>query len=83
MTHIANNHMVSGSGFQTSGLKTAFSEGMSTAQVENAIRQAYRTATVVEKGTQSLVLEGTVGNTTIRMIYDKTSRSITTAYPVR
>jgi len=58
---------------------------MTTAQLESAIRQAYRKATGVENATQSLVLEGTVGDTIIRMVYDKSSgsQSTRTAYPVR
>jgi RHS repeat-associated protein len=83
MAHIAQNHTITGSGFVQSGVKTAFSEGMSSVQIENAVRQAYRNAEVVVKGSDSLVLRGTAGNTTIEMIYDKASQSIRTAYPIK
>jgi hypothetical protein len=55
---------------------------MASAEIENAVRQAYRTATVVEKGSESIVLRGTAGNTTIEMIYNKVLQEIGTACPI-
>lgn len=81
MVHIASGHMKGGP--RVSAAKDLFPESMSAAQVERAVRQAYRFAgdRLATQGDRVLV-QGQGGGLTIRMWVNRATKTIETAYPV-
>ena len=80
MEHVASGHMVGGS--RVSALKSLFPENMTAAQVERAIRSAYRAGERIATQGNRVLLRGQAGGMTIEMWVNTADRIIETAYPV-
>jgi hypothetical protein len=78
--HIASGHMKGGS--RVSSLKTLFPEGWTRQQVENTVRQAYRTAERILSQEERVLVRGSANGITVEMWVNKATKTIETAYPV-
>jgi hypothetical protein len=80
MDHIASGHMRGGS--RVSTLKSLFPEYMGRAQVERAVRQAYRFGEKISSQGERVLVRGQYERITIEMWVNRATRTIETAYPV-
>jgi hypothetical protein len=81
MQHIASGHMKGGS--RVSPKKDLFPESWSQSQVEQAVRDAYKSAKRVQTQGDRVIVRGTTSNgMTIEMWINKVRKTIETAYPV-
>lgn len=83
MEEVISGHTAGGIRVRPNSRKTLFPENMSEAQIERAVRQAYRYGSKVgSQGAERVLLEGESGGLVIQMWLNKATRTIETAYPV-
>lgn len=84
MDEVLSGHQVGGARLSPGDKKSLFPEDWNAARIEQAIREAYRTAdTLLHVQGERLYLEGAAGGWRLRFWYDKEERRITTAFPNR
>lgn len=82
MEEVASGHMKGGSRLQAGNKKDIFPEGMSSTQVERAIRNAYRDGEVLgSQGADRVFVRGPFGNGSIEMWVNKATKEIESAWP--
>jgi EndoU nuclease-like protein len=81
MDHVASGHMSGGA--RVSAGKTLFPGGMSKEQVENAIRQAYRSCKRIETQGSRVLVRGQGSGLKIEMWINTQTNVIETAYPIK
>jgi RHS repeat-associated protein len=79
MEHVASGHMAGGS--RVSKLKDLFPSHMNEAQVEKAIREAYRNAERVQTQGPRVLVRGTHEGLNVEMWVNTETKVIETAYP--
>lgn len=84
MDEVLSGHQVGGSRLAPGNKKSLFPEDWTAGRIENAVREAYRTAdTMLLQQGNRLYLEGSASGWRIRLWYDKDRKQITTAFPNR
>jgi hypothetical protein len=78
MEHIASGHM---SGGARSAFKTLFPDGMTTKQVERAVRTAYRYGEKIASQGDRVLMRGEAAGLTIELWVNKAAKVIESAYP--
>jgi hypothetical protein len=82
MDEVASGHMVGGRRLAPGNKKDVFPAGMSEAQVEKAVRHAYRNGEVLQsQGADRVFVRGPFGSGSIEMWVNKTTKVIETAWP--
>ena len=82
MEEVSSGHMTGGSRLAPGNKKDLFPEGMNQAQVEKAIRGAYREGEILQsQGTDRVFVRGPFGSGTIEMWVNKATKTIETAWP--
>jgi hypothetical protein len=77
--HIVTGHTAGGA--RAGAAKALFPSGMSEAQIERAVREAYRFGEKVATQGDRVLMQGQSGGLTIEMWVNKSTRTIETAYP--
>ena len=80
MAHILARHTIGGA--EVTAAKTLFNPNWSARTIESAVRAAYRSGEVVRVQGERVLMQGTVHGETIQLWYNRTSRTIETAFTV-
>jgi len=81
MDEVISGHMIGGRRLAPGNNKSLFPSNMNSAQVESAIRNAFRYGTSVRHQGERIFMTGPFGKGRIDMWYNKTTKVIETAYP--
>ena len=81
MVEVISGHTTTGSRYITSGIKTAFPDTMNEVGIERAVRNAYANSSQIGSPQGERVMLGESHGLTIEMWYNRTTRTIETAYP--
>jgi hypothetical protein len=81
MEEILSGHTAEGVRAIQSGIKDLFPPGMTSEQIERAVRQAYRYGEKVATQGERVLVRGQSNGLTIEMWVNRTTRTIETAYP--
>lgn len=81
MKHILSGHVESGHRAKQSGKKDLFPRNMSQKQIENAIREAYKSGKRLKTQGDRVKIEGNGGGMKIEMWVNIKTKTIETAYP--
>ena len=81
MQEVLSGHTPTGQRAVQSGIKDLFPESMTPAQIEGAIRQAYRYGTTVRVQGPRVQMQGPFGRSIIEFWFNRVTKIIETAYP--